>query len=146
MQIHQLKRETKQKAKRQIGRGGKRGTTAGRGTKGQKARAGHKIRPEIRDQIKKLPKRRGYHFQSFQVKPRPVNLDAISRQFENGDIVSPETLVIKGIERRRSGKLPAVKILASGELTKKVKFVNCAVSAAAKEKIEKAGSELTADN
>ena len=56
MQIHQIQRQTKLAKKKIIGRGGKRGTTAGRGTKGQKARAGHRIRPEIRDTIKKIPK------------------------------------------------------------------------------------------
>jgi len=55
MQIHDLKPKTKQKKSRQIGRGGKRGTTSGRGTKGQSARAGNKKRPELRDIIKKLP-------------------------------------------------------------------------------------------
>jgi len=47
-----------------VGRGGKRGKTAGRGTKGQNARAGRKKRPELRDIIKKLPKRRGYGAES----------------------------------------------------------------------------------
>ncbi|MBI4136288.1 MAG: hypothetical protein HY481_01940 [Candidatus Vogelbacteria bacterium] len=60
--MHQLKRQHPRQRKKIVGRGGKRGTTAGRGTKGQKARAGHRIRPAIRDVIKKLPKRRGYRF------------------------------------------------------------------------------------
>ena len=59
MQLHQLKPKTPQKDRRYVGRGGKRGKTAGRGTKGQKARAGAKFRPEIRDFIKRLPKLRG---------------------------------------------------------------------------------------
>lgn len=49
-----------------MGRGGKRGKTAGRGGKGQTARAGNKRRPELRDIIKRLPKNRGYHFKSIQ--------------------------------------------------------------------------------
>ncbi len=56
MQRHELQPKTPRKRKKLIGRGDK---TAGRGTKGQKARAGHKIRPEIRDFIKTLPKLRG---------------------------------------------------------------------------------------
>ncbi|MEX0919174.1 MAG: hypothetical protein WDZ64_00290 [Parcubacteria group bacterium] len=59
MQFHTLKRKTKNKKARQHGRGGTRGKTAGRGTKGQNARAGRKKRPEMRDAIKKLPKLRG---------------------------------------------------------------------------------------
>ena len=64
MQTHQLKRNISNKKKRVVGRGGKRGKTSGRGTKGQKARAGHRIRPALRDIIKKIPKLRGYRFSS----------------------------------------------------------------------------------
>ncbi|MBI2086980.1 MAG: uL15 family ribosomal protein [Candidatus Zambryskibacteria bacterium] len=59
MQFHTLKRKTKNKKARLVGRGGKRGKTAGRGTKGQNARAGRKKRPELRDFIKRVPKLRG---------------------------------------------------------------------------------------
>jgi large subunit ribosomal protein L15 len=59
MQLHQLQPITKKKAEKRVGRGGKRGTYSGRGLKGQKARAGRKIRPAIRDYIQKLPKIKG---------------------------------------------------------------------------------------
>jgi large subunit ribosomal protein L15 len=59
MQYHSLKRKTPNKKSRQVGRGGTRGKTSGRGTKGQNARAGHKNRPELRDFIKRIPKLRG---------------------------------------------------------------------------------------
>lgn len=59
MQFHSLKRKTPNKKSRQVGRGGTRGKTAGRGTKGQNARAGRKKRPELRDFIKRVPKLRG---------------------------------------------------------------------------------------
>ncbi|MDP2641825.1 MAG: uL15 family ribosomal protein [bacterium] len=59
MQFHNLKAKSKRKRSRQVGRGGTRGKTAGRGTKGQNARAGHKKRPEMRDIIKRIPKLRG---------------------------------------------------------------------------------------
>jgi len=59
MQFHNLQARTKRKRARQVGRGGTRGKTAGRGTKGQNARAGHKKRPELRDVIKRVPKLRG---------------------------------------------------------------------------------------
>jgi len=62
MQIHNLKRVHKNKKDRIVGRGGKHAKTSGRGGKGQTARAGNKRRPELRDIIKKLPKKRGYHF------------------------------------------------------------------------------------
>lgn len=79
MQLHTLKRKTKNKKARQHGRGGTRGKTAGRGTKGQNARAGRKKRPEIRDTIKKLPKLRGRGVnsnKSFQKKLQGAELRA----------------------------------------------------------------------
>ena len=66
MQIHNLKREHKNKKDRIVGRGGKHAKTSGRGGKGQTARAGNKRRPELRDIIKKLPKNRGYRFKSIR--------------------------------------------------------------------------------
>jgi hypothetical protein len=66
MQIHNLKREHKNKKDRLVGRGGKHAKTSGRGGKGQTARAGNKRRPELRDIIKKLPKNRGYQFKSVR--------------------------------------------------------------------------------
>ena len=66
MQIHNLKRQHKNKRDRIVGRGGKHAKTSGRGGKGQTARAGNKRRPELRDVIKRLPKNRGYKFKSIQ--------------------------------------------------------------------------------
>jgi large subunit ribosomal protein L15 len=71
MQFHTLKAKTKRKRTQQVGRGGTRGKTSGRGTKGQNARAGRKKRPEMRDIIKRMPKLRGRgksSLKSFQVK------------------------------------------------------------------------------
>jgi ribosomal protein L15 len=59
MQSHTLKARTKRVRSKQIGRGGTRGKTSGKGTKGQNARAGRKKRPELRDFIKRFPKLRG---------------------------------------------------------------------------------------
>lgn len=66
MQIHNLKRVHKNKKDRLVGRGGKHAKTSGRGGKGQTARSGNKRRPELRDIIKRLPKKRGYKFKSIQ--------------------------------------------------------------------------------
>jgi len=60
MQLHDLKPLHPNKSSKRVGRGGKRGTTSGRGTKGQRARAGHRIRPAERDLIQRLPKLRGF--------------------------------------------------------------------------------------
>jgi large subunit ribosomal protein L15 len=141
MQRNTLKREHPNKKPRQVGRGGTRGKTSGRGGKGQTARAGNKRRPEIRDIIKKIPKLRGYRFQSFEKKAMPVNLDALNI-FENGEVVSAQVLFEKNLVRKVGGVLPIVKILATGELTKKLSIVGCKVSAAALAKIEKAGGTV----
>ena len=125
-----------------VGRGGKRGKTSGRGTKGQKARAGRKIRPEMRDVIMRMPKRRGYRFKSRQTEVVPVNLEILEKIFSAGDTVDPSILIAKGIFSARGGVTPRVKILSDGDLTKKLKIVGCNVSLKAKEKIEKVGGEI----
>ncbi len=141
MQIHNLKRKTENKKKVQVGRGGKRGKTAGRGTKGQKARAGHKIRPEIRDMIKRLPKLRGRGVnsnKSIKKDATPVNLTKLS-VFKAGETVTPKTLVDKGVIEMFGGRYPEVKILSTGDIAVALTFKNCSVSASAKSKIEKVG-------
>ena len=142
MQLNQLKRIHKNKSAKRVARGGKRGKTAGRGTKGQKARAGHRMRPELRDIIKKIPKLRGYRFKSFAIKPVAVNLSKIEVAFSSGDVVSPETLFIKKLIKKVGGKLPKVKILATGEITKKIELAGCLISLSAKSAIEKAGGTV----
>ena len=145
MQTNQLRRNHPNMKRMIVARGGKRGKTAGRGGKGQSARAGNKRRPEWRDIIKKLPKLRGRGVnqnKAFAVKPLPVNLDVIEAIFSANEIVSPATLIEKGAISTLSGKTPSVKILAEGEITKSVKVSGCTISAAAKTKIEKAGGSV----
>ncbi len=145
MQIYQVKRNTKNKTKRSVGRGGKRGKTSGRGMKGQKARSGHSIRPDIRDMIKKIPKLRGHranHHSNIQIKNQPINLATIEKEFNAGDEINSAILVEKGLVRRDKGKLPNVKVLGTGDITKKVVIVDCLVSESARVKIEKAGGTI----
>lgn len=141
MQLHNLKRKIKNKKYVLVGRGGKRGKTSGRGGKGQTARAGHKGRPEMRDIIKRMPKLRGYAFKSIQKKPFVVNVGALEA-FPNGASITPASLVKKGIMNIRGGKTPQVKILSTGELSKKLEISGCLASAGAKAKIEKAGGTV----
>ncbi|MCH8049832.1 uL15 family ribosomal protein [Patescibacteria group bacterium] len=142
MQINNVQRVHKNKTKKRIGRGGLRGKTSGRGHKGQKAHGGHGIRPEMRDTIKKLPKKRGYRFRSIQTKPYVVNLGALDVAFEAGDDVSPKTLSLKKLIRNKKGKRIPVKILATGKITKKLSITGCSVSDKAREHIEKAGGMI----
>jgi large subunit ribosomal protein L15 len=141
MQLHTLKREHPNKKPQQVGRGGTRGKTSGRGGKGQTARAGNKRRPQMRDIIKKIPKLRGYRFASHTTKPSPVNLSSLN-VFAAGAIVSPATLFENSLVRRVGGKLPTVKILGTGDIKLKISVVGCIASKTAKEKIEKAGGSV----
>jgi large subunit ribosomal protein L15 len=146
MQLHQIKRRTKNKKRAAVGRGGRRGKTSGRGTKGQKARAGHKLRPELRDIIKRLPKIRGRgknSFKSITEKPFVINIDRLVKIFEKGEAISPESLTAKGIVRMVNSRSPRIKILGDGEATKALTIVNCQVSLPAKIKIEKAGGSIS---
>lgn len=148
MQLHQLQPKTVQKIAKRIGRGGKRGKTSGKGGKGQTARAGGRPRPEMRDIIKRLPKLRGFGknrartVNNERVLPTVVNLALLNTTFESGDTVSPQTLVARNLVRMQGGKSPIIKILGTGELTKKITLSGCVYSASAKEKIEKAGGTV----
>ncbi len=145
MQLHELKRVSENKKPKKVGRGGGRGKTSGRGTKGQNARAGHKKRPEIREILKKLPKRRGRGIAglvSIKNKPSVVNVSSIEKAFTAGETITHALLLERGIVRGRKGTTPTVKILGDGELTKKFTFSGLVVSTSAKEKIEKAGGSI----
>src|SRR3989338_2455291 len=143
MQLNQLHRFHPNKKAKRVGRGGKRGKTAGRGTKGQKARAGHRLRPELRDIIKKYPKHRGYRFKSIATKTTPINLDLIEQMFVDGNAVNPETLFAKKLIKKECGRMQKVKVLATGKLSKKIVLSGCLVSGTAKKLIEAAGGTVT---
>lgn len=147
MQIHEVKSKTQFKTKKVVGRGGKRGKTAGRGTKGQKARAGHRIRPAIRDVIKKLPKRRGEgvsvnRFKTPYAHTATLYLDVLSSSFGAGERVTPKALLEKELIKKSGNKIPAVKILVRGTIDKKLNVRGCAVSEGAKTAIEKLGGTV----
>lgn len=150
MQIHEVKRTNPNATSTKVGRGGKRGKTSGRGMKGQTSRAGTSGRPEMRDMIKKIPKLRGHGTNRARTvnpnatKYTAVNLKTIETAFENGETVSPVTLIEKNIVSKRGGKLPKIKILATGTLTKKIIVSNCVVSKTAAEAIQKAGGSIEA--
>ena len=146
MQLQELQPTKPRKTAKRIGRGGKRGKTSGRGHKGQKARAGNSSRPEMRDQIKRLPKRRGYGtnrartVNADKVKPKVINLSALEELSVKA--ISPKELVRLGAVTRRRRRVPTIKILGNGKITKPVNVTGCLVSAAARAKIEKAGGSV----
>lgn len=145
MQIHQVIRKTKLIKSQRIGRGGKRGKTSGRGTKGQLARAGRKLRPQMRDTIKKFPKLRGRgknFLKTIQKESLVINIVTLEKEFADGDTVSPETLSKKNLITLKKSEDRKVKILGDGEMKKKLTISGCLVSKSAKEKIEKAGGKV----
>ncbi|MBC7276972.1 50S ribosomal protein L15 [Nocardioides sp.] len=129
------------KAKTRVGRGeASKGKTAGRGTKGTKARyqvpaafEGGQTPMHMR-----LPKLKGFK-NPFKVEFQVVNLDKLNELFPEGGTVTPETLIEKGAVRKN---LP-VKVLGQGDLTVKVEISANAFSGSAKEKIEAAGGTVT---
>jgi large subunit ribosomal protein L15 len=142
MQLNQLTPNHKPRKSRRVGRGGKRGTYSGRGMKGQKSRAGRKMQPAVRELIKKYPKLRGYRFNPKYSSRVIVKLEDLEKNFEPGEKVSPQILVEKKIIRKSKGRVPEVKILASGKIEKKLDIENCLFSKTAKEAVEKAGGTI----
>ena len=123
------------------GNGSQKGTTAGRGMKGQRARSGGKRRGAIRafkDALQKVPKLRG--FKSLVPKKEVVTLATLERISKDGDVIDPAFLDRKGVI---SKPVNGVKILATGQLTKKITVKDCFASKQATEAIEKAGGKLT---
>lgn len=137
MQLNTISPITKNKKQPSVGRGGKRGKTSGHGGKGQTARAGHKLRPEARDLIKKLPKLRGHGknrsrtVRTNKIVVSAVNLAALEAAYNAGETVSPASLLARGIVRRTKGRAPEVKILGTGKITKALVIRGCALSASA---------------
>lgn len=141
--------KTLKQAYRRVGRGqsSTRGKQSGRGGKGQTARSGHKIRPALRDIIKKIPKRRGYGKNRgrtvWAMKPRPltVTLAQLEANFDAGAEITPKTIVEKGILAYKKKHTPMVKIVGSAA-SKKFVVKGATASAGAKAAIEKAGGSI----
>lgn len=148
MQLHELKPLNPKKTAKRIGRGGKRGKMSGRGHKGQTARAGNSTRSEMLEFIKKIPKLRGHGknraktVNEERVIAVAVNLSKLEAAFESGATVSPKSLVAAGVISTVRRKAPVVKILGTGEITKKINVEGCQISQSAKEKVEKAGGSV----
>lgn len=140
MQINEIKVQTARGRKR-VGRGGKRGTYSGRGMKGQKSRSGFKKRATFEGGASSLvqhtKKNRG--FKKEKNSKYIFNLDDIENKFKEGEILSPKTLKEKKLIRDITRP---VKILADGELTKKIIFEEVLISKSAEGKIKKAGGKI----
>lgn len=133
---------TGKKDKKRVGRGisAGQGKTAGRGTKGQKSRTGKKIKIGFeggQNPLKhRIPKVRG--FKSISKKTlNVINVDAFNI-FKDSEKITPQVLFDKKIVK----KADEIKILGSGEITKKVTVSGFTLSKKAEEKIKKAGGEI----
>jgi|SRR3989338_3334913 len=146
--LNQLKR-TGARSKRRVGRGQSsgRGKTSGRGTKGQNARSGRKKRPEMRDIIKKLPKRRGYGKNrgrtviGNRARAVPVLLARVEELFDPAVEVTPVALAER-LSLRFRGRAASVKIVGGSSISKKLLIKGIPVSASARAAIEKAGGSI----
>jgi len=131
------------RARKRVGRGdgSSHGSYSGRGSKGQKSRAGYKIRPGFEGGqlplIKRLPRKRGFT-NIFRVEYSIVNIDRLNI-FEPGSEVTPEKLVAAGVIK--SQRQP-VKILAEGDIKHPLVVKANKFSASAKAKIEAAGGKV----
>ncbi|MDQ0418190.1 large subunit ribosomal protein L15 [Thermoactinomyces sp. DSM 45891] len=140
MKLHELKpAEGSRHTRKRVGRGtgSGLGKTSGRGHKGQNARSGGGVRPGFEGGqnpiYRRLPKR-GFTSPN-RVEYAVVNLDTLNR-FEDGTVVTPELLVETGVVKNLKA---GVKVLANGELTKKLTIKAHKFSQSAQEKITAAG-------
>ncbi len=153
MDLSNLKPKTVRKNQKRVGRGGKRGTFSGGGTKGQKSRAGSGVKPGFRGGDNRLwqlfpkqkgaskkPGGKGVHrkhrfYRLRQDKPAVFNLGFFN-QFTGEDLINPEFLNKKGFIPNSEHN---VKILGDGELKGKKTFEGFTLSKKARQKIAKAG-------
>jgi large subunit ribosomal protein L15 len=141
MKLHDLRpAEGAKKSRKRIGRGisAGQGKTSGRGTKGQGSRAGGGVRPYFEGGqlpiVRRLPHKRGFK-NPFRINYVPVNVGRLVG-FEENAVITPEALAEAGILRN---PWALVVILGEGELTKPLVVKAHRFSAAAREKIAKAG-------
>ena len=143
MKLHELAPaagSTKEVKRIGRGHGSGNGKTAGKGHKGQKARSGGSIRPGFEGGQMPLQRRmpkRGFN-NIFAKEFAAVNVSELEKRFEDGAEVDAQALIEAGaIKNAKDG----IKILGNGELTKKLTVKAAKFTAAAKEKIEKAGGK-----
>jgi len=134
------------KNKKIVGRGRSTGwgKTCGKGHKGQKSRSGGSIRPGFEGGQMPLYRRvavRGFSNHPFKTEYQAVNLNRLEKVYSDGEIVNLETLREKGLIKKSE---VFVKILGSGDITKKLEVQIENISGSAAKKIEKAGGKVTA--
>ncbi len=138
MQINELKPNHKKTVKLRVGRGGKRGTTSGRGQKGQKARSGHRLPRAEREMILKFPKARGIKNKPLSEKAAVIAAGTLPGLAKEGKITKA-ILAERGIIATPRSR---VKILGGGKPASAIIVQGVSVSASAKKAIEEAGGKV----
>ncbi len=145
MKLHDLKpTEGSRHRRRRVGRGESSGLgkTCGKGHKGQKSRSGASIRPSFEGGqmplARRLPKK-GFNNAQFKTNFAIVNVSDLEEKFSDGDEVNEESLRACGLVK---GVCDAIKVLGSGDISKKLTVTADKLSATAREKIEKAGGSI----
>ena len=146
MRLHDIKPNPGAKHRRKrlgCGESSGLGKTCGRGHKGQKSRSGGGPRSTFEGGqmplYRRLPKR-GFNNARFKKIYAVINVGQLDEVFEDGSLINEETLRSQGIVK---GRYDGIKILGSGNLSKKLKFSVDKVSDSAKDKIEKAGGNIS---
>ena len=143
MKLESLPASNETKARKRVGRGpgSGMGKTSTRGEKGQKARSGASISAWFQGGqtpiYRRIPKR-GFNNARFETKFATINLSTLDKFFNDGDVVTPEVLKERGIVKKQ---LSGVKVLANGELSKKLTVKATRFSSTAVTKIENAGGK-----
>lgn len=144
MKLHELSPvagSTKERKRIGRGAGSGQGKTAGKGHKGQKARAGRGMRPGFEGGQMPLQRRipkRGFN-NIFRTEMAIVNVAALEANYDAGAVVTIDSLVEKGLVKK---VLDGVKVLGYGEITKALTVQANAISESAKQKIEAAGGKI----
>ena len=162
MNLSELKSNTLRKSGKRVGRGGKRGTYSGKGSKGQKSRAGAGFKSGFRGGDNRIwqlfPKQRGaskkpgrggnirihtkHRYYQLRHDKSPVfNLDFFNR-FDDGQIINPKILAERGFIEDSAKSDKFIKVLGNGELRKKLDFQGFKFSGSAKLKIAKTGGKI----
>lgn len=133
------------KKRKRVGRGGKLGGTSGKGHKGQKARSGGYVRIGYEGGqmplYRRLPKR-GFNNAQFQQEVQVVNLKDLEHVFDNGAVITQENLHEKGLIKASKSNKVFVKVLGTGNLTKKFDVLAHAFSKSAEKAIQDRGGQV----
>jgi len=140
MQVHNVKQNHKSRTRPRVGRGGKRGTYSGKGSKGQKAHGGRKMSMEKKARILRIPKMRGAGNKNIKKDVVSITLLTLDKKFINNSIIDFNALKKANIIPKGKNDFKIIGNLEN--FNKKFTLKNCKISAGCKALIEKAGGKI----